>query len=151
MRKMTESESIKLRKEYCWGTLCTVSKDNFPYAIEFSYFVKNEKIYAIINPRGETAQNLANNANVCFKICDTDKKNMKYRSISCFGTAKYAPPETQEDIIQAWKDLAVALGRKETGFKFAWERFTPAGKQLPLLEKSINKITGVTNHGQKGD
>jgi nitroimidazol reductase NimA-like FMN-containing flavoprotein (pyridoxamine 5'-phosphate oxidase superfamily) len=148
MRKLKEEEFEPFIANFAWGTLCTVTSDGKPYAIEFSYFYQDGKIYAIINPKGTTGMNIAENNSVCFKICETDAKNRKYRAVSCFGTAKYRPPETEEGIIAAWKDLAIALGRKETAFKGVWHRFDPVSKPLPLLEITIDKITGVTNYGQ---
>jgi nitroimidazol reductase NimA-like FMN-containing flavoprotein (pyridoxamine 5'-phosphate oxidase superfamily) len=149
MRKITNQEAQLLLKEFCWGTLCSVTFKVNPYAIEFSYFTENNKIYAVINPRGQTAENIKQNPNICFKVCDTDKKNAKYRAISCFGTAKFTSPDSQEKIIFAWKKLAVALGRNENAFKAVWNRFSLSEKPLPLLEITINKITGVTNYGQQ--
>jgi len=148
MRKLKEEEFEKFIANFAWGTLCTVTSDGNPYAIEFSYFYKNKKIYAIINSKGTTATNISKNNSVCFKICETDAKNRKYRAVSCFGAAKYQTPKTEEGIIEAWKDLAIALGRKDTAFKGVWERFDPIHKPLPLLEITIDNITGVTNYGQ---
>jgi len=74
MRKITDQEAKLLLKDFCWGTLCSVTLNGNPYAIEFSYFTDSNRIYAIINPRGQTAKNIKQNPNICFKICDTDKK-----------------------------------------------------------------------------
>ena len=148
MRKTNEQEAKDLLKEFSWGTLCSVTPEGNPYAIEFSYFTENDKIYAIINPRGQTSKNIKVNKNICFKICDTDKNNKKYRAISCFGTAKFSSPNTQEKIVDAWKKLGIALGKTETGFKGVWNRFSPSEKPLPLLEITIENISGVTNYGQ---
>lgn len=147
MRKIKESEAYDLLKQFHWGTLCTITPDYNPYAIEYSYFLDEEQtICGIVNPKGQTSKNIAFNPEVCFKVCDTDKINRQYRAISCFGKAYYDSPSTQEGIVNAWKQLARSLSRPEDHFKGAYKRFQLPNRPLPLLKIKVERITGVTNY-----
>ncbi len=69
MRPMTKEEIVDLIQDHRWTTLCTVTPDGEPYAIEFSYFLMDGCVCGMIHPDGKTSENLKHQPRVCLKMC----------------------------------------------------------------------------------
>jgi nitroimidazol reductase NimA-like FMN-containing flavoprotein (pyridoxamine 5'-phosphate oxidase superfamily) len=103
---MEEKQIKDLMKRCTWGTLTTVDENCNPYAIEFTYFMMDGKICALINPNGTTAKNLEKNSNVCFKICLSDPMCKNFEAVSCFGKGFF---EQDKEILGiAWDELDIS-------------------------------------------
>jgi nitroimidazol reductase NimA-like FMN-containing flavoprotein (pyridoxamine 5'-phosphate oxidase superfamily) len=141
---MDEEQMKDLMKRCSWGTLATVSKDGSPYAIEFSYFMMDGKICALINPNGTTAKNLENNPRACFKVCLCDNLCKKFEAISCFGEGSFE--QDRGKICLAWNLLEQRLGLPSGTYSKFKKKYSDPDKSSPLLTISVDRMTGVANH-----
>ncbi|HIC84935.1 MAG TPA: pyridoxamine 5'-phosphate oxidase family protein, partial [Desulfobacterales bacterium] len=107
MRMMTQKEIKDFIYNHTWATLCTVSVEGKPYAIEFSYFIMNSWICGLIKPKGTTATNIAHNPNVCLKMCRTDDSCREFTAVSCFGKAEFV--DDPEGVLKGWDLLEERL------------------------------------------
>lgn len=73
MRKMTEAEIKEVIDCSNWATICTVTPDCMPYAIEATYFIDGENIGFMVNPRGRTMQNIKVRPEPLLKITLVEK------------------------------------------------------------------------------
>jgi len=144
--KTMVNENIKiLLRESSWATLCMVAHGNTPYAIEFEYFLDNDDICGLVNPRGKAASCLEHNQNVCVKICDLDNQCQQYRAISCFGTAYFEKLTDPTQIAWAWDSLEARLQRKNGKYSSYKSRYLETGRAMPLLRILVNDYSGKTN------
>jgi nitroimidazol reductase NimA-like FMN-containing flavoprotein (pyridoxamine 5'-phosphate oxidase superfamily) len=144
MFKMREDQMKSLFGRCAWGTLCTAGPDGGPYAIEFSYFLMDDKICAMINPKGTTAKNLAKNPQVCFKVCLSDHLCEKFEALSCFGTGCFE--QDRDKIALGWDLLEERLGLNPGTYSTVKERFKDPERASPLFVLTVEKMTGVANH-----
>jgi hypothetical protein len=141
---MEEEQMKDLMKRCTWGTLTTVDENGNPYAIEFTYFMMDGKLCALINPNGTTAKNLENNSNVCFKICLSDSLSKKFEAVSCFGKGLFE--QDKDKLSKAWNELEKRIVKPKGTYKKFKEKFSDPEKSSPLFLMTIEKMTGVANH-----
>lgn len=142
MRKMNEAEIRKLMEDMGWATLCLVSPESRPYAIEFSYFLDEEDICGLVHPFGTAAKCLAQNPHVCIKICDADPFCRSYRAVSLMGLGCFEVLSQPEEIIWAWTSLERQL-RYPGKYEKVMKRYLDKRRPLHLLHVTVIEKTGI--------
>ncbi len=142
MRKMTQKEIKDFVDNHTWATLCTVSAEGNPYAIEFSYFMLDGCICGLIKPKGTTAAHIAHNPKVCLKMCKTDDSNREFTAASCFGRAEFV--DDPEGVLKGWDLLEKRLKLPEGTYGIYKEKFMKKKNKYPLFRVKIENMTGIT-------
>lgn len=145
MRKMKASEIKDFLNTHTWATLCTVSAEGTPYAVEFSYFLLDGYVCGLIKPNGTTAKNIASNPNVCLKICRTDESCKRFTAVSLFGRGEFVHDE--QGIIKGWDLLEERLKLPKGTYARFKERFIKKKNKYPMFRMKPEKMTGITTGG----
>jgi len=133
-------EEIEAVLERCeWGTLCTVDKENEPYATEYCFDYHEGAIWVVMNPYGVAAKNINHNPHVLFKVIDFQKVD-HWWAISCFGRAEFL--RTFDAVKKGFKLLERKLKLEEGRFDKYVEKFRDKPENSPTLRISIEKKTG---------
>jgi nitroimidazol reductase NimA-like FMN-containing flavoprotein (pyridoxamine 5'-phosphate oxidase superfamily) len=141
---MEEDQMKDLLERCAWGTLATIDMEGNPYAIEFTYFMMEGRICAMINPNGTTAKNLLKNPNSIFKVCLSDPLCRKFEAVSIYGKGKFE--QDKEKVGKGWDMLEERLHYKHGAYGKAKEKFTMPDSPSTLFVMTIEKMTGVANH-----
>ncbi len=137
MRNMTASEMKKAVKSCMWASICTVTPEDKPYAIEATPFFDGDKVCFMINPRGTTARNIQSNPNVLLKFTQTSPDLSNWLGVSCFGLGLFI--KEKEDIRRGWKLLGRVM---KTDYSKAAEKFSSNPERSPLFCVIVEKMTG---------
>ena len=139
MRKMKQEEIEKILKKQNWATICSVDKECNPYAIEATYFIKEDgSINFMINPKGTTMTNIKLNNNVLLKISRASASLSEWFGISCFGKAFNILDK--KEIEEGWNLLGKVM---KQDYKAAKEKFAKPSSLSPLLSVKVERISGV--------
>ena len=149
MRKMKLSEIKKFIHNHTWATLCTVTAEGTPYAIEFNYFLLDGYICGLIKPNGTTAKNIAENPNVCLKMCRTDESCRNFTAVSAFGKGEFV--RNDEGVLKGWDLLEERLKLPEGTYLKFKEKFMKKKNKYPLFRMKPTKMTGITTMQKKED
>jgi len=139
---MKVSEIKEFIQGHTWATLCTVSEEGTPYAIEFSYFLLDGNICGLIKTSGITARNIANAPNVCLKMCRTDDSCREFTAVSVFGRGEFVHDE--EAVLKGWDLLEQRLRLPSGTYSKFKERFMNKKKKYPIFRVKPEKMTGIT-------
>ncbi|MCX8069384.1 MAG: pyridoxamine 5'-phosphate oxidase family protein [Thermodesulfovibrionales bacterium] len=142
MKKMKASEIREFLKTHTWATLCTVSAEGSPYAIEFSYFLLDGYICGLIKSTGTTARNIATNPNVCLKVCRSDDACKQFTAVSLFGKAEFV--HDTEAVLKGWDLLERRLKLQPGTYAKFKERFIKKKNKYPMFRMKPEKMTGIT-------
>ena len=137
MRKMTKEEIDQAIKHGKWATICSVTPEKNPYAIEATYFLNEENIGFMINPKGTTAANVSINPRVLVKITFTNKNLSRWAGISCFGTGSFI--KNKEEILQGWKKLGDIM---QTDYSRVAKMFCINPGRSPFFSVQVDRMTG---------
>jgi nitroimidazol reductase NimA-like FMN-containing flavoprotein (pyridoxamine 5'-phosphate oxidase superfamily) len=137
MRKMTEIEINDLVQKSNWATICTVTPEGLPYAVEATYFIDGDYIGFMINPRGRTMQNLVQNPNLLLKITRTNDDLSEWAGVSLFGTGQNITDSAK--IRKGWDLLAIVMN---TDYSHVAKKFTETNRLSPYLRCRITRRTG---------
>lgn len=137
MRKMTENEINELVLRSNWATICTVTPDGYPYAIEATYFMNGQSLGFMINPRGCTMCNIVKNSNLLLKITQTNQSLSEWAGVSLFGTGRNITDPNE--IQKGWQLLSKVM---DTDYSQVAKKFTVPDRPSPYLMCSIAKRTG---------
>ncbi len=137
MRKMTQKEMKAALEQGKWATICSVTPEKSPYAIEATYFLYEENIGLMINPKGTTAANISVNPRVLVKITFANKNMSGWAGISCFGTGSFI--KNKEEILQGWKKLGNIM---QTDYSKVAEKFCINPDRSPFFRVRIDSMTG---------
>jgi nitroimidazol reductase NimA-like FMN-containing flavoprotein (pyridoxamine 5'-phosphate oxidase superfamily) len=143
MRKMIQKEIKDFINNHTWTTLCTVSAEGSPYAIEFNYFLLDSYICGLIKPNGTTAKNIAGNHSVCLKMCKTDDSCREFTAVSCFGKGEFVHDE--DSVLKGWDLLEERLKLPKGTYAKFKERFIKKKNKYPMFRMKPEKMTGVTS------
>lgn len=138
MRRMTEDEIRCALYRGKWATICTVGKENLPYAIEATYFTPDPDLFGfMINPKGTTLANIRENPNVMLKVTFTSPDLSHWMGVSCFGTGTVI---TDPDMMaRGWHQLGQVM---DTDYSRAAKAFSRPDKPSPFLGVTIEEKTG---------
>jgi nitroimidazol reductase NimA-like FMN-containing flavoprotein (pyridoxamine 5'-phosphate oxidase superfamily) len=120
-----------------WATICTVTHEGNPYAIEATPFFDGETICFMINPRGSTARNIQKNTDVLLKFTQTNSDLSKWFGVSCFGQGFFV--REVENIRRGWGLLGRVM---KADYSLAAEKYSANPKLSPLFCVKIAKMTG---------
>ena len=137
MRSMTSSEMEKIVRSCMWATICTVTPEGRPCAIEATPFFDGDRICFMINPRGSTARNIQKNTDVLLKFTQTSPDLSKWSGVSCFGQGFFVGKA--EDIHRGWELLGRVM---KTDYSMAAEKYSANSERSPLFCVKIEKMTG---------
>jgi nitroimidazol reductase NimA-like FMN-containing flavoprotein (pyridoxamine 5'-phosphate oxidase superfamily) len=137
MRKMTEAEIHHVVQNSNWATICTVSPEGRPYAVEATYFRDGESFGFMINPRGRTMQNLRLNPNLLLKITQASDDLSTWTGVSLFGTGHNISDHFE--IRKGWTLLGKVM---KTDYSKIAEKLISHERQSPYLRCTISHSTG---------
>lgn len=140
MRKMTEPEMRALVASCNWATICTVSPEQKPYAIEATPFPLDNYVAFMINPRGTTCANIQANTNVLLKYNITEPDLAKWAAVSCYGKAKLIAD--RELLNRGIEQLAQLISPEMAAMA---KKFCDRPKPAPLLLVTVTEMTGRCN------
>lgn len=143
MRKMIQKEIKDFINNHTWTTLCTVSAEDSPYAIEFNYFLLDGYICGLIKPNGTTAKNIAANPNICLKMCKTDDSSREFKAVSVFGKGEFVHDE--DSVIKGWDLLEERLKLPKGAYTKFKEKFIKKKNKYPMFRMKPEKMTGITS------
>jgi len=144
MRRMADDEIQRLLDEVTWGTLCSVTPEGEPYAIEFTYFEDGGDFCGIINPSGIIAACIRHQTSVCLKVCESSRLSTGYRGASLFGAAALVETKEPEEMARIWQVLETRM-KKPGIFAIAAEKYSQPGNLLPILRIQVERRSGVTS------
>ena len=138
---MTPEEMQTVIAKCSWVSICTVSPDGKPYAIEATPFVMpsaaQDTVCFMINPRGGTWKNLQTNPHVLLKYTFTHGGLHHWAGVSCFGTGEFV--NNADAIREGYRVLGEMLGQDYSG---AGEKFARITERTPLLQVRVLEVTG---------
>ncbi len=135
---MTQEEAQAVIDNLPWASICTVSPEGQPYAIEATPFrLEPDQIGFMINPRGTTKKNLLNHPDVLIKYTYSSPDLTDWAGVSCFGTGEFC--EDRETIARGWKLLGEIMN---TDYSKIAGRVLSGKVSSPLFVAHITKITG---------
>jgi nitroimidazol reductase NimA-like FMN-containing flavoprotein (pyridoxamine 5'-phosphate oxidase superfamily) len=137
MREMSENEIKEMVQKSKWASICTVTPNGKPYAVEATYFLDGEDLCFMINPRGTTMNNIQANPEVLLKITMVNKSLSCWYGISLF--AKAGRESRPEKIIEGWELLGRVMN---SDYSKAAKKFSNPDVLSPFLRCKICRITG---------
>lgn len=137
MRAMTDTEIQAVLDQARWGTICTVSPDHTPYAVEATPYWDGGDICFMINPRGLTRRNLEQNPNVLVKLTLTGPNLDWWAGVSCMGTGRF--DHSPREILKGFGLLGKVMN---TDYSRAGQKFAKTPDRSPLLRITIHGRTG---------
>ncbi len=138
MRKMTSEEMQEVITHQHWASICTVSPEGQPYAIEATPFMlEPDCIGFMINPRGTTKKNLMERPDVLIKYTYSSPDLMDWAGVSCFGKGEFC--QDSETIAKGWELLGEIM---KTDYSRMAERFAKGSLPSPLFLARITETTG---------
>ena len=142
MREMTPDEIAYVLAHGKWATICTVTPENTPYAIEATPYHEAGDICFMINPRGSTWCNLQTNPNVLVKTTLTSRSLSWWAGVSCLGIGRFDPDP--EAIIRGFQRLGTVMG---TDYTEAGRKHSRNPERSPLLRIAVGQSTGRCSAG----
>lgn len=136
MRPMREEEMRALVERATWATICTVDGSGAPYAIEATPFQMAGCACFMINPRGGTFTNVAQNPRVLVKYTATWDDLAGWAGVSCFGQGRFVAGA--DLVAEGWRLLGRVLGQD---FSAAAARFSGKARS-PLFMVTVERMTG---------
>lgn len=137
MRKMTEQEIRKMIDACNWATICTVSPEQKPYAIEATPFPLEGDVGFMLNPHGGTRKNIQANKNVLLKYTYTVPDLSAWAGVSCFGQGEFV---TDPDVMRrGWESLGEIMNED---LSKAADRFCANPERSPMLLVRVGEMTG---------
>lgn len=134
---MTSEEINLVLKQVKWATICTVSPENRPYAIEATPYLEGGDICFMINPRGKTWKNLQINPGVLIKATLADSFLAWWAGVSFAGTGHF--DSDREAIQRGFQLLGKVIG---SDYSAAGRKHAENAERSPLLRVRIREKTG---------
>jgi nitroimidazol reductase NimA-like FMN-containing flavoprotein (pyridoxamine 5'-phosphate oxidase superfamily) len=140
---MTDEEIWDLVKASNWATICTVTPEGRPYAIEATHFVNGRSLGFMINPRGQTMRNIEARPDVLLKVTHATEDLASWAGVSLFATARrVVEPDA---IVEGWRLLEAVTG---ADYRQAAEKFANSGDASPYLRCDVTEWTGRCSRPQ---
>ncbi len=140
MKRMTREEMEYVVRRCKWATICTVTREMKPYAIEATPFLDGEDICFMINPAGGTRKNLETSDNVLVKFTITENGLESWAGVSCFGKGEFV--SDRDAIRNGWKLLERVTGHD---YGKAASKFAGGNIPGPLFRVKVSEMTGIRN------
>jgi len=137
MRRMTSKEIDLVLKQVKWATICTISPENLPYAIEATPYLENSDICFMVNPRGQTWKNLQINPSILIKATLADSFLAWWAGVSFAGAGHF--DSNREAIQRGFQLLGKVTG---SDYSAAGRKHAENAERSPLLRVSIREKTG---------
>ena len=128
-----------------WATICTVSEDGSPYAIEATPFYMDGCHCFMINPRGGTWKNLNHNARVLLKYTRAAGDLSSWAGVSCLGTGEFIIDE--DALREGWRLLGEVMG---ADYSNAADTFARCKDRSPLFRVRVEAFTGRCSAPKEG-
>ncbi len=140
MRAMTREEISALIERCLWATVCTVSPEGRPYAVEATPFPMAGRTCFMINPRGGTWKNLQHNDRVLLKYTLAGADLSFWAGVSCFGRGEFLKDEAA--LREGWRLLGKVV---RADYSRASETFARCEERTPLFCVRVEERTGRCN------
>lgn len=137
MRSMTSTEIQSMVDRVRWSTICTVSPDGRPHAIEATPFRDMADICFMINPAGQTRRNVASNPAVLLKFTLADWDLSGWAGVSLEGEGRF--DENPVSIRRGFARLGKIMGGDYTSAGIAHSR---KGGSSPMLRVTVREMSG---------
>ena len=140
MRKMTDEEIQKTIDSLNWATICSVTAEGHPYAIEATPFYAGEEICFMINPRGGTWKNIQHHRRVIIKYTFASPDLKLWAGVSCYGQGRFV--DDVENMIKGWQLLGGVMG---CDYSAAADKFARIKDRSPMFAVRVESRTGRCN------
>ena len=137
MRAMTQEEMDAVICKCKWATICTVSPEGVPYAIEATPFYMDGCHCFMISPNGGTWKNLQHNSRVLLKYTLTSKNLDFWVGVSCHGVGEFVKGEAS--LREGWRLLGEVMG---ADYSRAADTFARCRERTPLFQVRVENVTG---------
>ena len=137
MRKMTDEEIQEIIKRLKWATICSVTVEGQPYAIEATPFYTEKETCFMINPRGGTWKNMQHNSQVLLKYTLASSDLTIWAGVSCYGQGRFV--EDIKAVTKGWELLGQVMG---CDYSLAAEKFARIQNRSPLFAVCVESRTG---------
>ncbi len=145
MRVMTVAEMEAAIARCNWATICSVTPQGFPYAIEATPFYMDGCHCFMINPRGVTWENIQENPHVFLKYTLANADLSLWAGVSCFGTGRFVIDATA--VREGWRLLGDVM---RTDYSRAADSFARLKDRSPLFCVEVVKTTGRCSAAKNG-
>ncbi|MDU2064701.1 MAG: pyridoxamine 5'-phosphate oxidase family protein [Sporomusaceae bacterium] len=134
---MSETDAIEVLTKAEFGTLASIGKNGYPYAVPLNFVVENGAVYFHSAHEGNKINNIKNNAKVSFSAVSyvnlvPSKFDTEYDSAVIFGTAVEVTDEIDK------RQALIALIKKYSSEYF--------DKGMAYITNSINTTTVYKIH-----
>lgn len=137
MRKLSDEEIKLVIENSRWASICTVSEDGHPYAIEATPFFYENEVAFMINPRGGTWKNTQEVGKVLLKYTHASRDLSSWIGVSSFGTGRFVTDKDEER--KGWMLLGELM---RTDYSKAAERFSRIKNRSPMFAVKVNYSSG---------
>ncbi len=137
MRVMTADEMEAVIGRCNWATICTVTPEGFPYAIEATPFYMDGCHCFMINPRGVTWKNMQHRPDVLLKYTLANADLSLWAGVSCFGDGEFVIDAAA--MREGWRLLGRVM---RADYSRAADTFAGLKDRSPLFRVQVQKVTG---------
>ncbi len=145
MRVMTRQEMEDVIRRCNWATICTVTPEGFPYAIEATPFHMDGCHCFMINPRGVTWKNMLENHHVLLKYTLAHADLSVWAGVSCFGAGEFVFEAAT--VREGWRLLGRVMG---ADYSRAAGTFAGLKDRSPLFRVRVEEMTGRCSAAKEG-
>ncbi|MFP4030923.1 MAG: pyridoxamine 5'-phosphate oxidase family protein [Desulfococcaceae bacterium] len=142
MREMTPREMEMVLERARWATICTVTPEGRPHAIEATPFRDMGDICFMINPAGKTRRNVATNPSILLKYTLANRDLSWWAGVSCQGFGRF--DENPASIRRGFARLGQIMG---ADYAAAGIKHSADGERSPMLRVTFREITGRCSGG----
>ena len=134
---MTFGEMEEVVRRCNWATICTVSPEGRPYAVEATPYLDGEDTCFMIHPRGGTWRNLQARPHVLLKYTLASRSLNWWAGVSAHGVGRFDP---DADAIRRGFDLLGAVIGAD--YRRAGHHHAVQVDRSPLLRVRVLELTG---------
>lgn len=137
MRIMTAEEMQLVVRGCRWATICTVSPEGRPYAVEATPYPDGDDTCFLIHPRGGTWRNLQASPHVLLKYTLASRSLRWWAGVSAHGVGRFDP---DPEAIRRGFDLLGAVMASD--YRQAGQHHAAQVDRSPLLRVRVHEYTG---------
>ena len=125
-----------------WATICSVSPEGRPYAVEATPYRDGGDFCFMINPRGGTWRSLQANPAVLLKFTLASRSLHWWAGVSAHGSGEFDPDPAA--IVRGFDLLGEVMG---TDYSAAGRHHAARQDRSPLLRVRVREFTGRCSAG----
>lgn len=142
---MTPREMENVIRRCNWATICSVTSEGLPYAIEATPFYMDGCHCFMINPRGGTWKNMRQRLDVLLKYTLANTDLSLWAGVSCFGEGEFVTDAAA--VHEGWRRLGKVM---RADYSHAADIFAKVKDRSPLFRVRVRKMTGRCSAAKNG-